>query len=109
MQRAREGPPLVELVEGDVVDLHDDQIVGAVLRAPDREAGVDAALLQRSERDGRVADDPQSGGHGPDHQEAEPQPRAGQAGVASASAGQAARWTMTRHAIFLTAEHMQSN
>ena len=44
--RARERPLEVELVEGDVVDLHDGEVLPGRLLAPDREPRVDRVQVE---------------------------------------------------------------
>ena len=80
VQPPREGPLLVEVAEGDVVDADDDDVVGPLLGAADREAGVDALQLQRPHQVGRVGDDRQRRGaedHGQHRQFAPPAGGAG--------------------------------
>src|SRR4029450_1197591 len=49
VERAAEGPPLSELAERLVVDLHDDHVLRRLLLATDREAAIDAAQLGAAE------------------------------------------------------------
>jgi hypothetical protein len=62
VDRALERPLGVELLKGDVVDLHDDHLLRRRAVAPDHEPRVDRAELERAQEAERVADE-RSGRH----------------------------------------------
>ena len=67
--RARERPLQVQLVEGDVVDLHDGEILGRRLLAAHRETRVDRVEVEVLEDVHAVRDQPEAGRAEPDGEE----------------------------------------